>query len=367
MPELAEWLNVLEEMSQLKTLILRSASPIAPLGTSLSFDIERTITLPSLSHFDLSASLRNCALALAHLDLPALAHLSVTTRARRRGGDDTEVHGILPYVALHAQGPQDIQPLQSMLINTNDSRIDVFAWTRPDINFDVRDSSAFLDLMHSSRVTLSVTRAWSINTHHHTRVLEAAMAALPLDNLVTLAAPHCTLLDEQFWRRHAPQWRMLQCVWLSFDVAHWFRRTLLDANGEHECSLLPSLVKLVLVDSDLTGPWIFDLCDILILKRVEQGVPLEVVDMRTCTVHDHAAIQHLRKLGVDVWGPTEESIGTREPFFITCYEEARGLLVPRPKDIDPDSDFDEDNFNASDDEEGSDLEDNDDFNDDLYA
>jgi hypothetical protein len=68
-PNLVVWLDALNEMPQLKTLTLHSASPIAP---SFPFDVERIVTLPSLTHLDMSASMGDCALALAHLELPAL-------------------------------------------------------------------------------------------------------------------------------------------------------------------------------------------------------------------------------------------------------------------------------------------------------
>ena len=68
----AVWLDALDEMPQLQTLTLHSASPIA---LPLPFVVERTVTLPSLTHLDMSASVDDCALALAHLDLPALTWL----------------------------------------------------------------------------------------------------------------------------------------------------------------------------------------------------------------------------------------------------------------------------------------------------
>ena len=69
-----DWLDALGEMPQLVTLTLHSASPIAP---SDPFDIERTVTLPSLLRLDIFDYPRDCALALAHLDLPALTRLAV--------------------------------------------------------------------------------------------------------------------------------------------------------------------------------------------------------------------------------------------------------------------------------------------------
>jgi hypothetical protein len=71
-PNLTVWLDALDEMPQLKTLTLHSASPIAPPFPS---DVERTVLLPSLTHLDILASPEDCTLALAHLDLPALTCL----------------------------------------------------------------------------------------------------------------------------------------------------------------------------------------------------------------------------------------------------------------------------------------------------
>ena len=47
-PELVTWLDTLEEMSQLKALIVHSASPIAPLGSSHPFNVKRITKLPFL-------------------------------------------------------------------------------------------------------------------------------------------------------------------------------------------------------------------------------------------------------------------------------------------------------------------------------
>ena len=55
-PSLPVWLDALSEMPQLKTLTLNSASPIAPPSVRFPSRVERTITLPCLSFFDISAS-----------------------------------------------------------------------------------------------------------------------------------------------------------------------------------------------------------------------------------------------------------------------------------------------------------------------
>ena len=64
---------------------------------------------------------------------------------------------------------------------------------------------------------------------------------------------------------------------------------------------LPSLKKLILVDIALTTSRVYYLRDMLI-KRIKQGVPLEVLDLRTCFAHSRA-IQLLKKIVVEVQEP----------------------------------------------------------------
>jgi hypothetical protein len=70
-PKLEDWLDALNEMPQLKTLSLYSATPVAPPALFIS-EPSRTVTLPSLSKFYISGPAIDCALALAHLVMPAL-------------------------------------------------------------------------------------------------------------------------------------------------------------------------------------------------------------------------------------------------------------------------------------------------------
>ncbi|KAH8987372.1 hypothetical protein EDB86DRAFT_2950983 [Lactarius hatsudake] len=113
-PSLLDWLDALDEMPQLKTLILHSTSPIAPPGALPPSGIERTVTLPLLAYLNISASVRDCGFALAHLLLPALTQLSFMAISCRSDGSD--VQEILPYVARHAHGPQDTQPLHNVVV-----------------------------------------------------------------------------------------------------------------------------------------------------------------------------------------------------------------------------------------------------------
>ncbi len=306
-PSLSVWLDALEKMPQLKTLTLRSASPIAPPGALLPSGVERTITLPSLSDLDISASASDCGLALAHLVLPALTQLCFTATSCRQDGSDAQE--ILPYVARHAHGPQDTQPLQSVVIRSSRTCADMLVWTVPDIDVKLPNPMAFLDAMFSARVTFSVKNEdWSSGAH--TGVFDTAMAALPMNSLVTLISQNRTSpLDKQSWLRHAPRWPLLQCVRLATPAARGFREMVLEDDGERECPLLPSLTKLVLVDTALSAHRTLRLCDAL-MKRVEQGVPLETLDLHTC-ITTSRAVKLLSEVVVDVLDP-EKTLETRE-------------------------------------------------------
>ena len=301
-PSLTDWLDALNEMPRLKRLVLHSALPLAP---RFPFDVERTITLPSLTRLDISASELDCGLALAHLVLPALTSLCVAAQSYHPTVG--EVQNILRYVAQHAHGPQDTQPLQSMSIHGERTRIAILACPMPNIDVAERDAKNF------ARVAFSVTSEGRNNLDDHIRILDAAVAALPLDGLVTLTSPYDTRLDELFWRRHVSRWPLLKHVHLAPLPARGFRETLLQDNGGRDCPLLPSLTNIELIDTALSARRTLRLCDTL-MKRVEQGVPLEVLDLRTCFATSFA-VQILSEIVVNIWGPAE--LETEEPTQLT--------------------------------------------------
>jgi len=205
-----------------------------------------------------------------------------------------------------------------VLIHGYGKRVDILAWPVPDIDVEVHDPPTLLAATLSPRVALSVTnKDWfsSIET------FDAVMAALPLDSLVTLTAQHFNYLDptrpldERFWLRHAPKWPLLRRVRLAPPTEREFTGMLLEDNGGRESPLLPSLTELVLVDLPLRlrEPWALRLCDAL-MKRVELGVPLEMLDLRGCAPprpDDDSdldgsaaeAVQPFSEIVVDVLGP----------------------------------------------------------------
>jgi hypothetical protein len=299
-----EWLDALEEMPQLKELVLHTASPLAD-GFKFPSDIKRTATLPALTHLDISATARDCALSLAHLVLPALTSLILEAES---SNDGTDVLILLPYVTQHAHGPQDTQPLQSMLFCRGERCTHIIAWPEPDFYMTHNYYDWLKAAKRTARVVLSITRKLSWHPFTYDRVLDAALEAFPLGSLVTLTAPeHRARLDKQFWLCHAPRWPLLENVHLAPWAARGLREMLLlEDNGGHESPLLPSLRQLDLLgDTLLTKRRTLRLCDAL-KKRVEQGVPLRVLDLRTCnwTID---AVRLLRTFVAEVRGPKEDT------------------------------------------------------------
>jgi hypothetical protein len=305
-PNLVVWLDALNEMPRLKKLTLHSASPISP---PLPFNVERAVTLPSLTHLDISASVDDCSLALAHLDLPVLTYLCPTVIY---DSNSSNVQGVFPYVARHAHGPQDIQPLQSLLVRYRMYDLDILAWPAPYIDVEVHDPPALLGVALPTRVALSfksMDGRWYEHDDMRPEILDAVMTALPLDGLVMLTAQNLTgadhylFLTSQFWLRHSPKWPLLRRVRLAPPAVRGFVEMLLEDIGEREKPLLPSLTELVLVRGRFAERWKSSLCDAL-MKRVEQGVPLQMLDLRA---YDYlcspAELRLLSEIVVDVLGP----------------------------------------------------------------
>jgi hypothetical protein len=250
---------------------------------------------------DISTSAGDCALALAHLVLPALTWLRLTARSDHPSGSD--VVKLLSYVTRHAHGPQDTQPLQSVLISNERASMDILAWPMPDITDEVYGPPTWRMATLNTRVALSVTDWDWIIPDTYAWILNEAMTALPLDGLVTLTVQDRTRLDEQFWLCHAPRWPLLQRVRLATPAARGFREMLLlQDNDEPERPLLPWLTKLDLIgDTALSVRRTIRLCDAL-MNRVEQGVPLETLDLSMCRATD-LAVRLLSEIVADVWGP----------------------------------------------------------------
>ena len=301
------------------------ASPIAP---SFPFDIVRTVTLPSLTRLELLASPKDCSLALAHLDLPALTCLCLSATFMHPNMADLQ--NLVPYVARHAHGPQDTLPLQSVLIRGDEHYIKIFAWSVPNISVVVHDIFTSLTTTPPTRVALSF--AWP-RPIDRVETLEILMARLPLDNLVMFADLTNSVEAEtqHFWHHLSPMWSLLQCVRLTPVSGHGFIVMLLEDNGKCEKPLLPSLKQIVMVNYSLYSLSLLPLYDAL-RKRVEQGVPVKMLDLRMCRsypdshAHNEDWLQLLSKTVGNILRP-EQTSEAREQMELMWNTVTRGPFI----------------------------------------
>jgi hypothetical protein len=304
-PSLQSWLDAMNELSQLESLIIHSATPIAPQSITTDFEPVRVVTLPSLTQLHISALANDCALALAHLVLPALTWLRVEVRSSHRGGGD--VRTVLPHFARNAYGPQDKTPLQSMVISGYATRTDILLWTVPDADVEYRDNDSFTRATFSARAAFTASNPlWDFMTE--ATVYDAAMAALPTSSLTTLTVLDFTVVTRRLWLRYTPRWPLLQRVRLGCTVIRPFIDALTE-DAPSQGPLLPSLVKLVTTGSPLTMDTALRLRDML-LARVERGVPIQTLDLCECAVLDDA-MRLFRDLAADTRGPTRTGLPKR--------------------------------------------------------
>ena len=134
-PKLEDWLDALNEMPNLKTLSLQNAVPLAPPASPLISEPSRTISLPFLTHFNIHAHAKDCALALAHLRLPTLTWLHVNVKSHDREGEDVRL--VIPHVARNVYVLQDIEPIRSILMTGERRCTEVYTWTVPDVDVEV--------------------------------------------------------------------------------------------------------------------------------------------------------------------------------------------------------------------------------------
>ena len=242
-PKLEDWLGALNEMPQLETLILQYATPLAPRAAPLISEPSRAVTLPSLTRFHISASARDCALALAHLVLPALIWLHVDAESH----DEVEdVHLVIPYVARNVHGLQGTEPLRSILISGERTSAEVVAWTMPDADVKVCDPDTLFSASVSARLMFAAT---GINWHYgaDTAIFDALLTLLPVNSVSTLTAQNRTRLSKEFWLSHAPRWPLLERVRLVPTAVKAFRDMLVE-DAPPDGPRLPSLTKLTLVE-----------------------------------------------------------------------------------------------------------------------
>jgi len=264
-PTLEDWLDALNEMSQLKTLTLHSSTPVAFDDDMLISEPRRAVTLPSLTRFNISASAKDCALALAHLVLPALICLQVAAKSHDWDGEDLRL--VIPHIARNAHGPQDTAPPQSIVLSGGRTDVDIFAWTVPDANDKVLDPVTLLRMAISARLFFSATTNGSWRDGTDTEIFDGMMAHLPMHTISGLLAQNHTPFSKEVWLRHSPRLAMLKLVRLARTSVKPFRQMLAEDAPPGSPLRLPPLTNLILDDVSLTALRTYHLRDMLIKRK----------------------------------------------------------------------------------------------------
>jgi hypothetical protein len=336
-PSLAEWLDAMEQMLQLDTLIVNHATPRAPTVSTPLPEPTRVITHPSLTQLNLAASASDCTFALSHLILPALIRIRVDVTSELASADD--VRALIPYFSRNAHGPQDAEPLQSILISGEPSLTEIVLWTSAGADMEVQNPLSLISATLSARAIFTASGHMWFETD--VDILGATLAALPLGSLNTLTAQNSSRIPEWLWLAHAPRWPLLERVRLVGTVTKSFI-TVLGKDAPPKGPLLPSLTKLSLFNT-LHIEDTYPILDML-TGRVEQGVPLEALDLRACEVPGRA-VQLFGEVVVGVQGPDNDYRTTGWwPTLSNWSRDMNLLLFQRDFDVYDGGDDDEDVF-----------------------
>ena len=333
-PGLGEWLDAMEQMLQLDTLVVNYATPRAPPVDTPASHPTRVITHPSLKQLNLAASASDCTLALAHLVLPALTRVRVDVTSDLPGGDD--VRALIPYFSRNAHGSQDDGPLRSILVSGEPSLTEVVMWTAAGADMEVQNPVSLIGATLSARAIFTASgHTWRFGTD--VEIFDAILAALPLGSLNTLTVQNSSRFPERLWLSHAPRWPLLERVRLVGTVAKSFT-TVLATDIPPEGPLLPSFINLSLLNT-LHPDDTSHLLDMLI-RRVEQGVPLESLDLRACEATDRT-VQLFGEIVADVQGPDAGFRSTGWWPTLSNWSRDMGLLLFH-RDVDGNEGGDED-------------------------
>ena len=302
-PKLEDWLNVLNEMPQLEELSLQSATPLAPLTGPLIPEPSRSATLPSLTRFHILDSTKECALAITHLVLPALTRLHVDVESKDWNGEDVRL--VIPYVVRNVCGIHDMEPLRSILFSGQGNRAQVVGWTIPDVDVKVGYETTLKSESVSARLMFTATgKYW--NHDVETTIYDGLFTLLPVNSVSTFSALNHTRLSKEFWLKQAPRFASLERVCLVPTAVKAFRDMLAE-DAPPDGPRLPLLTKLTIVYVTWTLSKIYHFRDMLI-ERVEQGVPLESLDLHGCEEPCPRRAEHIfAEIVVDVQGPLYSS------------------------------------------------------------
>lgn len=297
-PNLHSWLDAMNELTQLESLVIHSSTPVAPRMIATMPEPVQMVALPSLTQLHLSDSASDCALTLSHLVLPALTWLRVEVMSSHREGDDIRV--VIPHFARNVHGHQDTFPPQSMVISGYTTHADILLWTVPDADKEYHDNDSFTRASLSARAVFTASnQLWEFMTE--TTIYDTVLASLPMSSLATLTVLNFSVVTRNIWLRYMPRWSLLTRVRLGCTVMRPFIDALTE-DAPPEGPLLPSLVIIVITGTPLTMDTAQRLRDML-LVRVGQGVPIQTLDLCGCAVLD-GAMELIGDIAADTRRPT---------------------------------------------------------------
>jgi hypothetical protein len=241
--------------------------------------------------------------------LPTLILLHVNVNSRDEEGEDVRL--VIPYVARNVYVAQETEPIRSILIAGERTCTEVYAWAMPDVDVEVCDLDTLGDMSRSACLLFSAKGDYWRNGVD-TAIFDALLTLLPVNSVLTLTAQNRTRLSKEFWLGHAPRWILLEQARL-VPISVGALVEMLAEDTPSDGPRLPSLTKLILLDVTLTALRTYHLRGML-MKRVEQGVPLEVLDLRTCYAADRA-IQLLAEIVIDVQEPLDTRQMVMEELF----------------------------------------------------
>jgi hypothetical protein len=207
---------------------------------------------------------------------------------------------------------------------------------------EVQNPVSLIGATLSARAIFTASgQTWRFGTD--VEIFDATLAALPLGSLNTLTVQNSSRFTERLWLAHAPRWPLLERVRLVGTVVKSFT-TVLAKQTPSEGPLLPSLTKISLLNTLHTDD-MSQLLDML-TKRVEQGVPLEALDLRACEATDQA-VRLFGEIVVDVQGPDAGFRSTGWWPTLSNWSRDMGLLLFH-RDADGNEDGDDDDGVLSD-------------------
>jgi len=253
-------------------------------------------------------------------------------------GEDVRL--VIPYISRYVHGLQDTEPVQSILIAGERASAQVLVWDVPDADIKVSDS----DTLHSASVSARLMfAAFGDNWRYgvETIIFDSLLAMLPVTSVSTFTVEGRTRLSKEFWLCHAPRLPLLERARLVPTAIKAFK-DMLEEGAPPDGPRLPSLTKLILLDVTLTPFRAYVLRDMLI-ERVEQGVPLKVLNLSTCDATART-IKLLAEVVVDV----------QRPLYLLPMEEGPVLLGDELEDDEDedgaeyDDEFDDSDYDSDD-------------------